>query len=83
VPQPSRSVGLGALAYSMRRVSVVVLGFCSSRVVKVVTYEQVVVTWLRCQLLGLLDCGLELGAECDSHFEELWQDGERRSGVWS
>jgi hypothetical protein len=82
VPRPSRSVGLGALACSMRRVSVVI-GFCSSGLVKVVTYEQVVVVWLGCQLLGLLDCGLELGAECDGHFEELWQDGERRSGVWS
>jgi hypothetical protein len=33
------------------------------------TYEEIVVAWFGSQLLGLLDGSLELGAECDGHFE--------------
>lgn len=33
------------------------------------TYEEIVVAGFGSQLLGLLDGSLELGAECDGHFE--------------
>lgn len=64
-------MGLGALACSMRRVSVNILSpsVWGEGVLNAVPYEQVVVVWLGCQLLGLLDGGLELGAESYGHFE--------------
>jgi hypothetical protein len=67
VSLPSRSAGLGALAYSRRRVSVLIVSFRTSAFVYTDTYEEIVVAGFGSQLLGLLDGSLEFGAECDGH----------------